>query len=75
MTDKELRKLTRTDLLDLLIIERQEIDRLLQEQERFNTDIDSLNIKLESIAKELADAQKLLQSRFLLADRAEEDKA
>ncbi len=75
MTDKELRKLTRTDLLDLLIIERQEIDRLLQEQERFNTDIDSLNIKLENIAKELADAQKLLQSRFLLADRAEEDKA
>ena len=26
MTDKELRRLTRTDLLDLLIIERQEID-------------------------------------------------
>ena len=34
MTDKELRRLTRTDLLDLLIIERQEIDRLLEEQSR-----------------------------------------
>ncbi len=28
MTDKELRRLTRSDLLELLILERREIDRL-----------------------------------------------
>ena len=68
MTDKELRRLTRTDLLDLLIIERQEIDRLLEEQKRITGDLDTLNMKLENISKELADTQKHLQNRFLLAD-------
>ncbi len=70
MTDKELRRLTRTDLLDLLIIERQEIDRLLDEQKRITGDLDTLSMKLESISKELADTQKLLQNRFLLTDHA-----
>ena len=31
MTDKELRRLTRSDLLELLILERREIDRLTAE--------------------------------------------
>ena len=70
MTDKELRKLTRTDLLDLLIIERQEIDRLLEEQKRITEDLDTVSLKLETISKELGDTQKLLQNRFLLPDRA-----
>ena len=34
MTDKEIRKLTRADLLELLIIERREIDRLSDECKR-----------------------------------------
>ncbi len=34
MTDKEIRKLTRADLLELLIIERREIDRLSEECKR-----------------------------------------
>lgn len=68
MTDKELRRLTRTDLLDLLIIERQEIDRLLTEQNKMNEDLDALNTRLENISRELADTQKLLKNRFLLAD-------
>ena len=68
MTDKELRRLTRTDLLDLLIIERQEIDRLLTEQDKINKDLDVLNGRLENLSRELADTQKLLQSSFLLAD-------
>ena len=68
MTDKELRRLTRTDLLDLLIIERQEIDRLLAEQNKINEDLDVLNGRLENISRELADAQKLLKNSFLLAD-------
>ena len=70
MTDKELRRLTRTDLLDLLIIERQEIDRLLEEQNRITGDLDNLSMKLENISKELTDTQKMLQNRFLLTDHA-----
>ena len=34
MTDKELRRLTRSDLLELLILERREIDRLNAECKR-----------------------------------------
>lgn len=68
MTDKELRRLTRTDLLELLIIERQEIDRLLEEQNRVLEQMDSLNQKLDTIGRELASAQKLLKNSFLLAD-------
>ena len=70
MTDKELRRLTRTDLLDLLIIERQEIDRLLEEQNRITGDLDNLSMKLENISKELADTRKMMQNRFLLKDHA-----
>ncbi len=70
MTDKELRRLTRTDLLDLLIIERQEIDRLLEEQVRITNDLDTLSMKLETIGRELTDTQRLLQNRFLLTDHA-----
>lgn len=70
MTDKELRRLTRTDLLELLIIERQEIDRLLGEQDRITGELDTLNRKLENIGNELAAAQKILQNGFLLADRS-----
>lgn len=70
MTDKELRRLTRTDLLDLLIIERQEIDRLLGEQSRMTGDLDNLSMKLENISKELVDTQKMLKNRFLLTDHA-----
>ena len=70
MTDKELRRLTRTDLLELLIVERQEIDRLLGEQDRITAELDTLNQKLEAIGKELASAQNLLQNEFLLADHS-----
>ena len=64
MTDKELRKLSRIDLLDLLIIERQEIDKLIEERDRLLADLSSLNIKIATVGKELEDAQKLIQNRF-----------
>ena len=72
MTDKELRKLSRIDLLDLLIIERQEIDKLVEERDRLLADLSSLNIKLAIIGNELADAQKLLQNRFPQTAASEE---
>ena len=36
MTDKELRRLTRSNLIELLILERREIDRLNAECMRLN---------------------------------------
>ncbi len=73
MTDKELRKLSRIDLLDLLIIERQEIDKLIEERDRLLADLSSLNIKMVTIGKELEDAQKLIQSRFPTTTEPEEE--
>ncbi len=73
MTDKELRKLSRIDLLDLLIIERQEIDKLLEERDRLLADLSSLNIKMITIGKELEDAQKLIQNRFPTTTETEEN--
>ena len=73
MTDKELRKLSRIDLLDLLIIERQEIDKLIEERDRLLADLSSLNIKMVTIGKELEDAQRLIQSRFPTTTEPEEE--
>ncbi len=73
MTDKELRKLSRIDLLDLLIIERQEIDKLIEERDRLLADLSSLNIKMVTIGKELEDAQRLIQSRFPTSTEPEEE--
>ena len=73
MTDKELRKLSRIDLLDLLIIERQEIDKLVEERDRLLADLSSLNIKIATVGKELEDAQKLIQSRFPTTTAQEEN--
>ncbi len=73
MTDKELRKLSRIDLLDLLIIERQEIDKLVEERDRLLADLSSLNIKIATVGKELEDAQKLIQTRFPMTTAQEEN--
>ena len=73
MTDKELRRLTRTDLLELLIIERKEIDRLLEEQDRITRALDTVSAKLEAISRELTDTQKLLRNKFLLKDRSADE--
>ena len=64
MTDKELRRLSRSDLLELLIIERLEIDRLIGEKNRAAQELRAVNDKLESAAKELLDSQRILHKRF-----------
>ena len=60
-------------MLDLLIIERQEIDKLIEERDRLLADLSSLNIKMVTISKELEDAQKLIQSRFPTTTEPEEE--
>ena len=69
MTDKELRRLSRADLLELLIIERQEIDRLNGEKNRITQELEAVNQKLETASRELTESQKLLKTRFLRKDR------
>ena len=69
MTDKELRRLSKVDLLELLIIERQEIDRLETEKNRIARELEAVNQKLEKASRELSDSQELLKNSFLLQDR------
>ncbi len=72
MTDREVGSLSRTDLLELLIIARQEIDRLTSEHERIVAEMERVNSKLSGIYRELADARKILNNCFLFPDTPSE---
>ena len=48
MTDRDLRKLSRADLLELLIIERKELDRLMAERSKMLKDMEALHTKLNT---------------------------
>ncbi len=48
MTDKELRRLTRSNLIELLILERREIDRLNAECMRLNEALKAVDIVRQS---------------------------
>ncbi|MBR5411145.1 MAG: hypothetical protein IK104_10790 [Clostridia bacterium] len=72
MTDREVGSLSRTDLLELLIIARQEIDRLTSEHERIAAEMERVNSKLSGIYRELADARKILNNCFLFPDTPSE---
>ena len=52
MTDKELHRLTRAELLELLIMERREIDRLSEECKRLKAE---LKIKKQLIENSVSD--------------------
>ncbi len=73
MTDKELRRLSRADLLELLIIERQEIDRLNNEKIRITQELEIVNQNLENASKGILESQKLLRNRFLFKDRSSKE--
>ena len=69
MTDKDLRRLSRTDLLELLIIERQELDRLMEERKKMRKDMEALRAKLETVSRELSDAQEILSQQYAARER------
>ena len=54
MTDKDLRRLSRADLLELLIIERKELDRLMAERGKMLKDMEALHTKLDAWSMRLA---------------------
>ena len=69
MTDRDLRRLSRADLLELLIIERKELDRLMAERSKMLKDMETLHHKLDAVNHELSEAQELLKQYYAGRDR------
>ena len=69
MTDKELRKLTRAELLELLLVQAKEIDKLNETVEQLQTQIQQREINL-SQAGNIAEAALQLNGIFEAAQAA-----
>ena len=69
MTDKELRKLTRSELLELMLEQSREIDRLQEELEETREALRERNLKIESCGS-IAEAAAEVNSLFHAAQRA-----
>lgn len=69
MTDKELRKLTRAELLEILLAQSREIDRLNTDLERIQQQLQKREIALTS-AGNIAEAALLLNGVFEAAQAA-----
>ena len=65
MTDKQLRKLRRTDLLAIMIDQQKEIERLNEEVERLNKELEESRINI-------ARAGSIAQASFAISDIFEE---
>ena len=71
MTDKELRKLNRSELLELMLEQSREIDRLQSELEETRAALTERNLKIDScgsIAEAAAEVNYLFQSAQKAAD-------
>ena len=69
MTDRELRKMSRAGLLELLLEERRENERLRTRLEQANRDLADRRIKLEK-AGSIAEAALRLNGVFEAAEQA-----
>lgn len=69
MTDSELRKLGRTDLLEMLLEQKKENDRLAAKVAELETQLENRQIKMEK-AGTLAEASLLLNGVFEAAEEA-----
>ena len=69
MTDKELRKLNRSELLELMLEQSREIDRLQEELEEAREALQERNLKIESCGS-IAEAAAEVNSLFHAAQRA-----
>ena len=69
MTDKELRKLNRSELLELMLEQSREIDRLQEELEETREALQERNLKIESCGS-IAEAAAEVNSLFHAAQRA-----
>ena len=69
MTDKELRKLNRSELLELMLMQSHEIDRLRAELEETKAALQERNLKIDSCGS-IAEAAAEVNSLFHAAQRA-----
>ena len=69
MTDRQLRRLSRGELLDLLLVQQEEIERLQAELEAANQKLADRRVRLAR-AGDLASASVALTSLFEEAQRA-----
>ena len=69
MTDKELRKLNRSELLELMLEQSREIDKLQAELEETREALQERNLKIESCGS-IAEAAAEVNSLFHAAQRA-----
>lgn len=69
MTDRELKKLSRADLLELLLEERRENERLRMELEKANEKLSDRMIQLENVGS-IAEAALQLNGVFEAAEEA-----
>lgn len=69
VTDRELRRLSRADLLELLVAESRENERLKAELEKANRRLESREIKLQESGS-IAEAALKLNGVFEAAERA-----
>lgn len=69
MTDKELRKLNRSELLELMLEQSREIDRLQAELEETREALQERNLKIKSCGS-IAEAAAEVNSLFHAAQRA-----
>ena len=71
MTDKQLKKLNRSELLELMLEQSREIDRLQEELEETRAALTERNLKIDScgsIAEAAAEVNYLFQSAQKAAD-------
>ena len=69
MTDKELKKLNRSELLELMLEQSREIDRLQEELEETREALRERNLKIESCGS-IAEAAAEVNSLFHAAQKA-----
>lgn len=69
MTDKELRRLSRGDLLEILLVQQKEIERLQGELDEANRKLEDRRLRI-SRAGDLASASVALTNLFEEAQRA-----
>ncbi|MCD8110738.1 MAG: hypothetical protein LUE14_11690 [Clostridiales bacterium] len=69
MTDNELRKLRRNELLELLLEQAREMDRLREENEELKRQLEDRRILIEDCGS-MAEAAMRLNDVFAAADRA-----
>ena len=69
MTDKELKKLNRSELLELMLEQSREIDRLQEELEETRNALQERNLKIATCGS-IAEAAAEVNSLFYAAQRA-----